>query len=1041
MPFVHLRTRSYYSFLRATPSPIVLAEMAAVQGMPALGLTDYHSLSGAVEFYDACRETGVKPLIGLEVEVEPPAGFDLADPPAAPAALLALDLSGWRSLCRLNSALQAGEGGELPSLPFERLAEDSPGLLCLAGGKRGLVGRLVGAGQERAAVNLLTRMADVFPGRLYIDLQMEIEEDEHLCRRMERLARRVKLPVCAAHPVYYLRKEQERLMHLLAAIRLNCPLSAIPEEALPPMNAYFASVAEMERQYSSFPGALDATQDIAARCSLELPLGRPRFPAWELAPGESEIDLLRARAEAGAVRLYGSLDQGIRERLEHELEVIGRAGYISLFLVMEEVMQYARSVGAPSSSRGSAASSLVAHCLGITSPDPIRLDLYFERFLNPARAAPPDIDTDLCSRRRDEVIDFVYRRFGEERVAMVATINRFRRRSALRETGKAHGLSQAEVKTLVDRLPYRGWEPSSRSADENPYAELVEKHPGPAHQAIFRDAEALLGLPRHLSIHPGGVVIGPVPLADIVPLGRAAKGVVITQFDLKSIARMGLVKLDLLGIRGLTVLGDLAEAIHSNQEYRAEIAVREVSGNPLDVLESIPEDDPATAETVRSGGTIGCFQIESPGMRATLKEIQADSVDDVMAALALFRPGPLTGGLKAAFVRRFRGEEPVSHLHPALAPLLEETFGVILYQEQVLRIAHKMAGLSLAEADLLRRAMSHFDPGKQMRTLQEKFIAGSWKTSRVPEETAGRVWEMMAAFAGYGFPKAHAASYALVAWRAAWCKTHFPALFMAAVLANWGGYYGQQIYLTEVRRLGLALRPPHINYSRREFSVSWIDGEPALFMGLDQVRDLTRRTQKRIMKERPFHSLDDFLSRIDPRLVEAENLVLAGALEGFGSPPALLRRLKTGWKAGQLPLFSLGEAADQEEAWSLEERAAAQKSVLGVSVDVHPLELAARQLEGSGSISTVEAAARVGQQVRVAGMRQWWRRSRTREIIIYLMAFEDLEGMLDVVIPAEVYRKSRTSMRGSGPYLVEGVVEQNPVSGEPFIRADRVMLL
>jgi DNA polymerase III subunit alpha len=1038
MPFTHLRTRSYYSFLRATLSPKELAQAAYEQGMPAIGLTDFHSLSGAVEFYDASREVGVKPLIGMELTVEMPAGLDGAGGGAAPLALLALDLEGWRSLCRLSSFLLAGEGGELPSLPFERLADEARGLLCLAGGCGGMAGSLISSGRERAAANLLSRLAEVFPDRLYLDLHIRTENDERLCRRMDRLANRLKLPVTAAQPVHYLLREQAELGRLLAGMRLNLPISDVPEEACPPANAHFAPAEEMVQRFTSFSGALEGTLEIAERCSLELPLGKPRFPHWDLPPGESEVDLLRARAEAGAVRLYGGIDARIRQRLEHELEIIGGAGYASLFLVMEEVLQYTRQVGAPSSSRGSAASSLVAHCLGITSPDPIRLDLYFERFLNPARAAPSDIDTDLCSRRRDEVIDFVYRRFGQERVAMVCTVNRFRRRSALREAAKAYGLSSSEVKSLADSLPYRGWGPPSVEGGDEPYAGLKEKYPDRLHQEIFRHAQALLGLPHHLSIHPGGVVIGPGPLADLVPLSRASKGVVITQFDLGSIARMGLVKLDLLGIRGLTVLGDLAQAVHKTPAYQAKITIHRSTGNPLDVLESIPEDCPHTAERVRTGGTIGCFQIESPGMRATLKEIQADSVDDVMAALALYRPGPLTGGLKTAFVRRFRGDEPVSHIHPTLAPLLEETYGVILYQEQVLRIAHELAGLSLAEADLLRWAMSHFDPGKQMRTLQDRFVAGAWKTNRVPADTANRVWEMMAAFAGYGFPKAHAASYALVAWRAAWCKTHFPALFMAAVLANWGGYYSQQIYLTEVRRLGLGLRPPHVNHSRREFSVSWLEGEPVLFMGLDQVRDLTRRAQKRILRERPFHSLDDFLSRIDPRPKEAENLARAGALEGFGPAPFLLRRIKTtGWHAGQLPLFSLAEQGEDGE-WTLKERAEAQQAVLGVSVDVHPLELAANMLEGSEAISTVEAAARVGERVRVAGMRQWWRRSRTREDTIYLMAFEDLEGMLDVVIPAEMYRKCRTAIRGAGPYLVEGVVELNPVSGEPFIRATNI---
>jgi DNA polymerase III subunit alpha len=633
--------------------------------------------------------------------------------------------------------------------------------------------------------------------------------------------------------------------------------------------------------------------------SWRCPWAISHFPAIQLADGASAAEVLRQKAGAGAARRFGEITPQVAARLEHELGVIEERGYSPLFLIMEEIIQFARRLGIPISSRGSAASSLVAHCLGITSPDPVRLNLYFERFLNPARSTPPDIDTDLCSRRRDEVIRFVYRRFGEEQVAMVCTINRFRRRSALREVAKAHGLSSSEIKKLSDALPARWWGPPSlRDTQEAPYADLQERFPSPLYQTIFQSAASLLGIPHHLSVHPGGIVISPGPMTDLVPTHLAAKGILITQLDLEAIERLGLVKIDLLGIRGLTVLGDVAQAIQerSPKEYPSA----------LDVLEAIPGDDAPTAEMVQNGRTIGCFQIESPGMRQTLREIQARNIDDIMAALALYRPGPLTGGLKDAFVRRHKGEEEVSHLHPALTPLLEDTYGVILYQEQVLRIANELAGLSLADADLLRRAMSHFDPGEKMRTLKERFIAGASRHAGLPEPVAERVWQLMAAFAGYGFPKAHAASYAQVAWQAAWFKTHEPALFMAAVLANWGGYYRQSVYLNEARRMGLKLLPPHINFARREFSVHFQDGRPELVMGLDQVRELSRRTQAEILRKRPFHSLLDFLSRVDPRPLEAENLVQVGALEGFGTIPALLSQLKRGgWRPNQLPLFDL----------------------------------------------------------------------------------------------------------------------------------------
>jgi DNA polymerase III alpha subunit len=442
---------------------------------------------------------------------------------------------------------------------------------------------------------------------------------------------------------------------------------------------------------------------------------------------------------------------------------------------------------------------------------------------------------------------------------------------------------------------------------------------------------------------------------------------------------------------------------------------------------------------ILAGKTIGCFQIESPGMRGVIKEINAHSIDDLMTALALYRPGPLTGGLKDAFVRRHLGQEPIQHLHPNLAPLLDDTYGVILYQEQVLRIAHELAGLSLADADLLRRAMSHFDPGKQMQTLRERFIEGAEQHGGVPPEIGGRVWELMAAFAGYGFPKAHAAAYAQIAWKAAWCKTHAPAEFMAGVLANWGGYYSQRVYLTEARRMGLALHAPHINHSHSEFTVVYHDSTPHLYMGLNQIRELTHRVQDRIRRERPFHSLQDFLARVDPREQEAEYLIRVGALEGLGVIPSLLHQLKTHeWQAGQFNLFATETTA--EDDWSLAEKVTAQEELLGASVAAHPLELVAERLAKGGALTTLMAASKLNQRVRVAGMRQTWVRSATsRGGFIYFMTLEDLEGQLDVVILEDVYRKSKAALSNSvGPFAMEGIIELDESRGEPTLRAEKI---
>jgi len=521
-------------------------------------------------------------------------------------------------------------------------------------------------------------------------------------------------------------------------------------------------------------------------------------------------------------------------------------------------------------------------------------------------------------------------------------------------------------------------------------------------------------------------------MTDLVPLVHSPTlGINHAQFDLEGIEKFGMVKIDLLGIRGLTVLGEVAQKIQSWRSLEFK--------DGLSVLANIPDNDPETAITVQGAKTIGCFQIESPGMRTTLREIEANSVADIMAALALYRPGPLRGGLRNAFVRRFKGEESIAHIHPSLEDLLDDTLGVILYQEQVLRIAHELGGLTIAQADILRRAMSHFDPGKVMVTLKQSFIEGAYHRRNVPYNVGERIWEMMAAFAGYGFPKAHAASYAQLAWNSAWCKSHFPAEFMAAVLSYGGGYYSQRVYLMETRRLGFAVNPPHVNYSKTHFRVLYPEGKSKIYMGLNQVKELTHKTMHKIISCQPFSSLEEFLLQVDPHPREVKNLLMIGAFSGLTTIPEGLATINQHRPPGQMQLFPSPKSSQD---WDQERIAQAQQEILGVSLSITPLEQIADQIEYLGAISTLETEKFIGEKVKIVGMRQTWRRFRTRsnQMMCYIN-IEDFEGSLQVIIPAQLYRRVKGIVTKTGPFLAEGVIEHDQERNRTQMQAIRFSLL
>ena len=801
------------------------------------------------------------------------------------------------------------------------------------------------------------------------------------------------------------------MLTLLAAMEHNCRLTEISPGQLPhggdgQVTTHWLSAPAMEARFADFPNALAATAEIAARCTACLPDGRP---IWPIISGtqmnadkrrwggdsndeiESHDETLAALAGAGLTRIYGeAADPTIPARLERELAAIARHGFAPLFLLVADLVDFARSQQIPVSTRGSVANCLVAYCVGITDVDPVAHKLLFERFLNPARTELPDIDLNFCSRRRDEVLEYARERFGAERVALVATVNTMQAKSAVRETGKAYGLDEEEIKRLSKLLP-REWHPDPRRRERKTVDDLLAELDDPRLQRVVRQAWRLIGQPSHLSVHPGGLVATPGPTTDFAPLQWTPKGFAITQYDHKDAEAIGLVKVDALGIRALTVLADAAEMVRAR--YAPELR-----------LETIPDDDPTTAEILRTGDTIGVFQCESTGAQRTLRQLKAGNQRDLAVANAFFKPGPATGGMAAAFVRRYRGEEPVRFLHPALEPILGDTQGVLLFQEQILRLATEIAGLSWEEAEHLRRGMSKFR-ADEMAHIRARFVAGCQRDGGpgLSDQQARTLWEQVEPFAGYGFNQGHATAYAAVSWRSAYVKAHWPAEFLCARLADWGGFHHPAVYIAEAQRLGIAVRPPHVNFSGGHFSLVYEEESgtqinadergfsqrkatdliranpldprhprsiPVLYMGLGQVRELTGNCVQRIVTERaagPFADLRDFLLRVEPQPKELNHLIRCGGLDGLSvSRAGLLQEAEDLRRSGHAGQMGFGFLGGDVAAESAADRLAWETELLGQPVSVHPVALVPRP---PGCIVLADLPSQSGKPVTVIGAR------------------------------------------------------------------------
>jgi error-prone DNA polymerase len=1070
--FVHLHVHSHFSFMDGASSPDALLARATGYGMGALGLTDHQGLYGAIRFYRAALKAGVKPVIGAEIVIEAaglegeaviegdlppgrrlalpaPVGFGRAAGAGFHLTLLAQDIIGYRNLCRLLSRTHVRTGNDSSVVTLTDLERCSEGLIGLSGCPCGEAGAAVLAGLGARAERALRRLTRCFaPGSFYVELMHLMTPDSpRYVAGLVTLAERCGLPVVATNDVHYAERRDFRIHDVLASAGARTMLPGPYDR--PNAELWLKPAGEMRRLFADVPQACDATLEIAERCTLDLGLGSFHFPAADVPAGETAYSVLSKAAWHGLEKRYRPVTPEAVRRLQYELSVIQDLGFPEYFLTVKDIVDFAKREGIRCSGRGSAGDSIVTYLLGITDADPIAHDLLFERFLNPERRQMPDIDVDFDSRRRDEVIDYIYDRFGHEHVAMVATVNTMTARSAVRTAAKALGHTADEINAFSRYLP---WVSAHRLPEVLATYPECRDHPllKPEHGLLVELATELDHTPMHLGTHLGGFIITREPIDTWTPLQWAAKGVVVSQYDKDDIEALGLVKMDILGLRTHSAISD---TVRMARERLGDDAVPE----PFD----LPHDDPRVYATIAAADTVGMFQLESSGQRNLAMRLRERDFEDIIAAISLFRPGPLEAEMIVPFIRRRHGVEPVTVPHPAMGEVLRASYGVIVYQEQVLQVAKAVAGFTLAEADSLRRAMTKGRSREAMEAIRVHFVERACGLG-VEREVAGEVFRQLEGFAAYGFCKAHAACFAVVSYATAWLKTYYPAEFAAAILNNEPmGFYSPRVVLDDVRRHGIAVLPPHINASSAEFTVERDGG--AIRVGLGSLLHMTSRLLKVLEAERavrPFADLADFLKRTRAEEPAARSLIRVGALDGLGMtdasrPPtrdemlALLPELKAviarqGVAGDDTLLIAPARARGPVDTghvsgWTPAMRLSAELECLGLAITAHPLSLARADLERRGvtwarDLPACEDRARI----RVAGVRERAQTPRTRSgKRTCFLTLEDPTGLIDVVVFEEALNRYGDVIVKNRAYLVEGVLQNNDERGIALI-ADRI---
>lgn len=1041
MSFVHLHTHTAYSLLDGEGTIPKLIERAKELGQTAMAITDHGNMYGVIDFYECAKQNGIKPIIGCEVYVAARSRFDKVhdlDSQSCHLILLAENDVGYHNLMKLVSAGFIEGFYYRPRIDMDILREHNEGIIALSACMSGVLSRQLLSGNYDEAKRRAQEFLDIFGrDRYFIEIQDHgIFEQKKLNRDLISIARELNIDIVATNDIHYTLKRDAEYQDVLMCIQMGKTVDDEDRMKMDCDQLYLKSEEEMTELFSYIPEALENTQKIADRCNVEIEFGKFHLPKFEIPNGLTAYEYLKQLVDRGMRERYPNADESVVSRMQYELDTISQMGYVDYFLIVWDFIHYAKSHGIPvGPGRGSAAGSVVAYCLHITDVDPIKYSLIFERFLNPERVSMPDIDIDFCYVRRGEVIDYVNRKYGSDNVAQIVTFGTMAARLAIRDVGRALNIPYGRVDEVAKQVPNELKMTIKKALTVN--YKLKELYDSSAEiKKLIDTAIELEGLPRHTSTHAAGVVITSGGIGNFVPLQKN-DDVITTQFTMTTIERLGLLKMDFLGLRTLTVIQDAV--MHIKQAHGADVNI-----------ENLDMDDAAVYEMISRGETDGVFQLESGGMKQFMKELKPTSIEDIIAGISLYRPGPMDS--IPMYVANKNNPSMVKYKHPMLEHILNMTYGCIVYQEQVMQIVRELGGYSLGRADLVRRAMSK-KKADVMQKERQNFIYGTDEggvhvdgavARGIDEKTAASIFDEMMDFASYAFNKSHAAAYAVVAYRTAWLKCHYPVEFFAALLTSFIDNASKiSKYIEVVKRLGIEMLPPSINKSGKDFSVD----NGCLRFGLAAVKNVGSAVVDEIAAEREtggdFIGLTDFCKRMVSRKMNkrvVESLIKCGAFDEFGLKRAQLFRAyervmddaqyaAKNTMPGQLDMFSMMSGEAERNADNFEdcrefpetELLAMEKESIGMYVSGHPLDskAAAVRAASTASISDIieneDKRFNIGSQVTVSGIITKVRNQLTKKgDMMRYVEFEDLTASMEVIIfPGQLRRFADIAVEGS----------------------------